>query len=327
MSLPNMVKALDRSREAEVRSNLHSILVSLERFATDNSGTYPGYIHGGSALAWQCARTPDCDPTSSPPPDRLLADGYISTYPRNPFTTGARLCSWTSNDPRFGCLPDNALAGTHPSGEVVGNVLTDPNFASPDTGLVTGSLDPAGRPYYFLGDGDPTTQDWLPGQFIYRTHGELLRPGTGDCERFRPDAVCPRHDPQFCGLLVNGSHCTSGPPDWFVYSYFVLAGLSSKRSLGKDYLHCYDPTDGLNGFGSVPERPPGCSIVAGSFSPRHLLDHEPTYGTPDLDADGDTDEIPNVVFQEAGSSLVVGGAIAPYNPDGQADGLIVFWYH
>jgi type II secretion system protein G len=41
MALPNFVKAREKAKEAEVKSNIHSIQIALERYATDSGGVYP----------------------------------------------------------------------------------------------------------------------------------------------------------------------------------------------------------------------------------------------------------------------------------------------
>jgi prepilin-type N-terminal cleavage/methylation domain-containing protein len=47
IALPNYIKARNKAREAEVKSNIHSIQLALERYATDNSGVYPTFLTGG----------------------------------------------------------------------------------------------------------------------------------------------------------------------------------------------------------------------------------------------------------------------------------------
>jgi type II secretion system protein G len=49
IALPNYIKVKDKAKEAEVKSNLHNIQLSVERFAVDTGGTYPEYMIGGQA--------------------------------------------------------------------------------------------------------------------------------------------------------------------------------------------------------------------------------------------------------------------------------------
>jgi type II secretion system protein G len=50
IALPNYIKAKDKAKEAEVKSNLHNIQLAIERFAVDYGGTYPEYLIGGQGL-------------------------------------------------------------------------------------------------------------------------------------------------------------------------------------------------------------------------------------------------------------------------------------
>ncbi|MBU1023338.1 type II secretion system GspH family protein [bacterium] len=55
IALPNFIKARNKAREAEVKSNVHSIQLALERYAVDSGGVYPPYLVGGerdSNILW-----------------------------------------------------------------------------------------------------------------------------------------------------------------------------------------------------------------------------------------------------------------------------------
>jgi prepilin-type N-terminal cleavage/methylation domain-containing protein len=55
IALPNFIKARNKAREAEVKSNVHSVQLALERYATDNGGVYPPFLVGGerdSNILW-----------------------------------------------------------------------------------------------------------------------------------------------------------------------------------------------------------------------------------------------------------------------------------
>jgi len=55
IALPNFIKARNKAREAEVKANIHSIQIALERYAVDNHGVYPTYLTGGqrdSNILW-----------------------------------------------------------------------------------------------------------------------------------------------------------------------------------------------------------------------------------------------------------------------------------
>ena len=311
LALPNFIKAKDKALEAEVKSNLHSIQVSLERYATDNGGTYPAYIFGGSLASWRCTLDGGiCLFPINNLPEPMMRYGFLGIYPRNPFVKqGQSTCVLTAGDPRFGCVPDGLGGYIATSGDTMANILMDPNFQNPDTNIGgnLGSQTPSGQPLYFIGDGNPNTQDFLPGNFIYRTFGESAGSVRQLCGTFGVSLGS-------CGVGLQAN----------VYSYYFLSGYGSIRTAGKDWLHCYDPADAAGGFGSLPEvASQSCS--GADFSPNVLQANEPVYGTGDVDGDGDPDEIPNVVFQESGASLVVGGGIGPSNGDGQLDGLIIFF--
>ena len=47
IALPNFIKVKTKAREAEVKQNLHSIQLGVERYAVDNEGNYPYYLYGG----------------------------------------------------------------------------------------------------------------------------------------------------------------------------------------------------------------------------------------------------------------------------------------
>lgn len=91
----------DKSREAEVKSNLHDIQMAVERFAVDSGGFYPYILYGGDETdtfaSIKAPLNPDTDQTYYYPPedpdykgfrddvDVLIQNGYLSAYPENPF--------------------------------------------------------------------------------------------------------------------------------------------------------------------------------------------------------------------------------------------------
>jgi prepilin-type N-terminal cleavage/methylation domain-containing protein len=96
MALPNFVKAREKAKEAEVKSNIHSIQIALERYATDSGGVYPLILYGGDNTdSFTTRNTPDYTaPTQGDlegisefdgDVDVLIEYGYLSQYPRNPF--------------------------------------------------------------------------------------------------------------------------------------------------------------------------------------------------------------------------------------------------
>jgi len=58
IALPNFIKIKDKAKEAEVKQNLHSIQLALERYAVySQANDYPLFVMGGdwtdSAVVWQ----------------------------------------------------------------------------------------------------------------------------------------------------------------------------------------------------------------------------------------------------------------------------------
>ena len=134
IALPNFIKIKDKAKEAEVKQNLHSIQLAVERYATDMSGNYPYFLFGGDPLinigtsnnifgagmayftaSWYLpfdafAFAPDTawNYNDGTPANVLAGDveqgwgdtlqyeAYMTKYPRNPFMVGdaAKQFSW-----------------------------------------------------------------------------------------------------------------------------------------------------------------------------------------------------------------------------------------
>lgn len=106
IALPNFIRIKDKAKEAEVKQNLHSIQLSLERYAVDSLGSlYPFLIKGGDwtdqKVVWQkWVDEQGLDPaTDISNPDRaaqweaagdevgdtLVMEAFMPSYPGNPF--------------------------------------------------------------------------------------------------------------------------------------------------------------------------------------------------------------------------------------------------
>ncbi len=125
IALPNYIKAKDKAKEAEVKANLHTIQIALERYMTDNN-EYPDYLIGGDIDGWSHWHSVN-DPLDQPNGyvrDPMVCYAYINSFPENPFV-GDGLVIITSTtlsssprqgdgDPRFGY-----------KGNVMGNGMED----------------------------------------------------------------------------------------------------------------------------------------------------------------------------------------------------------
>ncbi len=193
IALPNYIKVKDKAKEAEVKSNLHNIQLSVERFAVDTGGFYPDYLIGGqgkysqiqgvSANPFINIRDVDDRQNLSDP---LLRKGYIDSYPKNPFATnGYAIHRFQEevNDPlRNGTTDRSSIQGTRfgPYCVLMGNVLADLRFINY---VVTDRS--TGRQITFNSYADQEYKFWdmwrankpnpfLPGEFFYKSAGPVM---------------------------------------------------------------------------------------------------------------------------------------------------------
>lgn len=128
IALPNFIKIKDKAREAEVKQNLHAIQLAIERYSTDEDGTYPFFLYGGESMFnigtvnnlntgytwraysngaiiqpfdmfWLTTDTWDYNDTAwgnlvngtvdAGFGDTISFEGYMPKYPRNPFQVGS----------------------------------------------------------------------------------------------------------------------------------------------------------------------------------------------------------------------------------------------
>lgn len=160
IALPNFIKARNKAREAEVKSNVHAIQIALERYAVDTGGIYPPFLVGAEkdSNVIKClidlggngvsqfpvhGSTPfakTADPLMAIGPDyiRIIMDpliqfGYLSEFPVNPFArrdTGM----WNSSS-----INNTGMTGVYPYGGLHGDKMFDLGFGwgdSPQTDYV-----------------------------------------------------------------------------------------------------------------------------------------------------------------------------------------------
>ena len=140
IALPNYIKAKDKAKEAEVKANVHTIQVAVERYMVDHA-RYPSFLLGGDTEGWHYwhAYNDEDNPPMDQPSNNLVQDilvqyGYITSYPKNPFVVdGMSIIQSTAGredatgpggafepgngDPRFGF-----------NGTIMGNGLSDPAY-------------------------------------------------------------------------------------------------------------------------------------------------------------------------------------------------------
>jgi prepilin-type N-terminal cleavage/methylation domain-containing protein len=204
IALPNYIKVKEKAKEAEVKSNLHNVQLSVERFAVDTEGAYPNYLIGGEpkyanvvvlgSSANAFTDIYECDPTEGVS-DALLRRGYVDAYPRNPFVrTGIAIhqvqtnlpSSINGDDPLRNDFPDGAELGTRfgPYCTTMGSVLADPRyeewlFIDPDSGNHDPRFTWCNIEYEFwdMWIGNKPLP-YLPGQFFYKGVGPIVSIGT-----------------------------------------------------------------------------------------------------------------------------------------------------
>jgi len=155
IALPNFIKARNKAREAEVKSNVHAIQIALERYAVDSGGVYPTFLVGAErdSNIIKCSIDLRTNGVSQFPVDRqtpfcktadyskqvdaqehiritmdpMIQFGYLSEYPTNPFArrdTGM----WNSNS-----IGGTGMTGVYPYGGAHGDKMFDLGFGWGDT--------------------------------------------------------------------------------------------------------------------------------------------------------------------------------------------------
>ncbi len=202
IALPNYIKVKDKAKEAEVKSNLHNIQLSVERFAVDTGGTYPDYLIGGQGKhsevqtgANAFINVMDCgDRTILSDP--LLRKGYVDAYPRNPFATnGIAIHRFQEDvsDPMRN-ESEGAVQGTRfgPYCTLSGNVLADYRFReyvviNQAEGTQDTMRSYANIPYLFWDlwrSNKPNP--FLPGEFFYKSSGVIVVANESSVDATRP---------------------------------------------------------------------------------------------------------------------------------------------
>jgi prepilin-type N-terminal cleavage/methylation domain-containing protein len=192
IALPNYIKLKDKAKEAEAKANLHNIQLVLERFAVDQDGIYPDYLIGGDN-AWMETKYLADDKVSNivhetpaeQCSDPLLRNGYVDSYPRNPFVREAvpvQLMQAEVGDPLRNSYVEGQELGTRfgANGNTMGQALCEArwlfwNYHDRDKAEDVEQNTWANIQYDFYDcwSGNMRTPH-LPGAFMYKSIGEVV---------------------------------------------------------------------------------------------------------------------------------------------------------
>ncbi len=193
IALPNFIKIKDKAREAEIKQNLHSIQLAIERYATDAEGNYPYFLYGGDTRfnegthhgvaglymwVFPDAQHPfDMFYLNLPDPqwcyermggswetllspdlqagygDTLAYEGYMPKYPGNPFCQGKAAQQYGQEFMNFSTPDTNGMAGF---GGIDGSCMFNIGWFG-DNPMI----------HKFPGTTPAAVLTELPGQFFY----------------------------------------------------------------------------------------------------------------------------------------------------------------
>lgn len=246
IALPNFVRIKEKAREAESKAALHAIQVNLERWGVDHDGNYPEYLIGGSNTSMvlrfggdakvnaQFTETPFSLCT-----DPMLRNGYVTSYPHNPFVSNAQpvqLLQKRYGDPLRSTFPDGRKYGTRfgANCDVMGQALCDARWLTwryiPPDGGEAKFLDTWSNIQYEFYDvwRGNSMRPWLPGSFMYKSMGEVIA---------NPDTSGRQHIEEINGtrtlLPENNRDTTTYPVSLSEYVLGVWGGIRTK---GMDIL-------------------------------------------------------------------------------------------
>lgn len=304
IALPNYIKVKDKAKEAEVKSNLHNIQLSVERFAVDTGGFYPAYLIGGQGKYSDYQAGGGANPFTNIRPcnngdltllsDPLLRKGYMDSYPKNPFATnGGAIQRFQDDirDPLSNTQPEGREQGTRfgPYCTLMGNVLAD--FRWPQYVVIvrgTGEQDTKDSwcdrdyPFYDLWSSNKPNP-FLPGVFFYKSAGPVVvAPGAnyGPQDRIVPASV----------------------------EKYMLGGYGAIRTKGKDILGGEPVIEFNQTVGSQASSAQPLTVRSWTNSTTQFQDDQGRYlGSP----------------YSLASAAVTTDQLAYGNPNGVRDGLIL----
>lgn len=228
-----------RSKEAEVKQNLHAIQLAIERYAVDCVGSYPAFLTGGQR---RHSKAPDgridfphYEGTEMVGKvDVLKIEGYLPSYPKNPFVLQDSdvlavsefqtnlPASIYGNDPLRNGTPESRLMGTRFGAQcnLMGNVLGDSRWGIINSEHTWADVDFGAWDIWETDKPKP----FLPGQFFYRS--EELAIFTEEDADANEDAHVPFRPTE-------------------IYQY-ILGAYGSPRTHGSDVLGC--DSEGNGGY-------------------------------------------------------------------------------
>jgi len=318
LAIPNLTKARNKAKEAEVKANLHVIQTALERFYTDN-GQYPPYIAGGDFGAYtrfqsrmKTAGNNDAQWLVDP----LIEKGYIDpSYPRNPFVNQAdsiavvKMTGGTgeagSGDPRFGM-----------GGDIIGNGLDDPRFMNvvtigglptPTRTLDNGVEEPLdieqlrlhwensriglaenliGKLSYTFGgkiafdsNNNPVKKnDWWEGDFFYRSMGDIDPTQTVPTGGSTGLRAYNFRYHKFTTYVLGGYGAKTTPGEDVIRNVLVAGKTMYEKATGSNFPDVLVALPEVFGGGNDNKHP--------VFPPKDLTDNDWIYGAPDGIKDG-----------------------------------------
>ncbi len=269
IALPNYIRVKDKAKEAEVKSNLHNIQLSIERFAVDTEGVYPQYLIGGDIRYARDQQSGNNVAALSgiteitnrfALSDPLLRRGYIDSYPKNPFArNGAAIHKFQQdiNDPlrndANGPVRGNRFGG---SCTIMGNVSADHRFprfvvsqpgTTPDPNAQS-MADFDGYRFYDLWYGN-RPKLYLPGEFFYKSNGPIVVATTQSVDTSRP--VQPVEIDQyimggFGSIRSKGSDIIGREPNISAYAI---------SKTGENTLYAFNPPAGRPSVGPMQGDP------------------------------------------------------------------------
>lgn len=335
IALPNYIKAKDKAKEAEVKANIHTIQIALERYMVDK-GSYPNLLIGGDIDGWTHWHNiyDQVEPEYGWIHDPLVSWDYITSYPDNPFTSDGLVVirSTTTEpyprqgdgDPRFGY-----------KGNVMGNGLEDFYFFEFRFGalpllwtdrletrrtLPPNQIDTLGFPeldgseyqglHYMFGgrrrfvelpDGTEdmkTIMTFWPGNFLYRGLGSHITERQG-YTHWDPGYYTPAHTDRY-----------------------ILCAYGSFQQEGMDMIRMHDRTpDGDEVLYCMP--PPWPDPPTMSFGYAQIRLGWPPWtgsggcGLPEVSGGGDAFKGPFYPYDSINGQYIYG------SPDGHPDGIIL----